>query len=226
MVVYLKNIINETLLKASLGEIDVNSNDVQGCTKFVKDSLTGDIYFAIENLQSGIIQESEIDNYINFNILFLKENNILFKNINIEKTIITPIDESIQYLIDNERSPKNLYIYNKHYDNIKQHILSNEIRLNESSIFENYNKLFDQIPADIKIILEEISIIEDKKAYFLNIQENIINTIKQELSKTTNVDEKLLLYEAKENISSINYDEKTYVDHIVFMKKMENIITE
>lgn len=229
MIVSLKNIINKTLLDASLlneSLTETQINDIEACRNFIKDRDTGNIYFAVENLQSGIVEEKHVDQYIDYNINFLRGNKHILNNVVINPAHVCQIDEDIEYLISHEITPKTYTLYNEAYDRLRQHLLSNKENLSESHIYKMYEEKLNQLPPSTIAILEELSEIEDKATYFQETQQNILTMLKEELLKAGDSDQKVLIYEAREKICSLTYNDSDYVDNFVCMKNVHEALID
>jgi hypothetical protein len=166
MVISIKNTI-DVLLKE-------NTDNLQKVSVFLKSNPSvANTYFAIGNLQHGTSQD--VDDFINLNLNFIKEGAKDFKigNTSLVKADLTGIDESIEYLCLNERTPLNIAEYQGHYKALKEEI---QRRTQVSSM--SVENILEKADTDEKrAVLNELALSESKEGYLENMKVKTIDAL-------------------------------------------------
>lgn len=219
-IVSLKNKINNVLLESTSN----NKKNSEGKAAFalLKETVFKEIYYAIDNLQNGIVSDKE---HILENIAIIKKyiNHIPQKEY--EKLIVTKIDESINFLVNyKKKSALTINDYHKHLKNIERHLQENNEKMSSQKDYKLFVENLKNLPKEHYIIVEQLALTNDKKEFFYNLKNDVSSFITEEIKGCDTQDDKFLLYEAREKIAVKEYDENTYVKDIIEMVKVKELI--
>lgn len=219
-IVSLKNKINDVLLESA----SKNKKNSEGKAAFalLNETVFKEIYYAIDNLQNGIVADKE---HILENIAIIKKyiNHIPHKQY--DKLTATKIDESINYLVNyKKKSALTINDYHKHLKNIEKHIQENNERMSSQKDYKLFVENLKNLPKEHYLIVEQLALSNDKKEFFYNLKNDVSSFITEEIKGCDTQDDKFLLYEAREKIAVKEYDENTYVKDIIEMVKVKELI--
>jgi len=213
MVISIKNTI-DVLLKE-------NTDNLQKVSVFLKSNPSvANTYFAIGNLQHGTSQD--VDDFINLNLNFIKEGAKDFKigNTSLVKADLTGIDESIEYLCLNERTPLNIAEYQGHYKALKEEI---QRRTQVSSM--SVENILEKADTDEKrAVLNELALSESKEGYLENMKVKTIDALQERIMLEENAEDKVKLYELRDRVSGIAFDEITFVNEAVRLFEVQKTL--
>lgn len=190
--------------------------------EFKKNPSLKEAYYAINNLQYGVC--SNVDDFIAHNKKVYSENKKGFDAYKHKVKKVEGIDESISYILENEKGASNFDKYEKHYLNVKAHLNKNKV-LRESQ--EKVKTLLSTLKSksDEKIF-KQLCEAANKEDFFINYRDQIILQINSLLSEEKNKDQRLLLFEAKEKVKSKLYTISGFVEDVMYIKQIEDILSE
>lgn len=188
--------------------------------EFKKNAALKEAYYAINNLQYGMC--NDIDDYINHNKKVYNENKAGFDSYKHKLNDLTQIDKSISYILENEKGASNIDTYEKHYVNVKEHLKQNKV-LKESQ--EKVKNILSTLKSGSnQELFKRLCEAKNKEDFFISFRDKTIMKINDMLSEEKNKDQKLLLYEAKENIRERFYTETGFVQDVMYIKKLDDIL--
>ncbi len=207
---YIKNVFSE--------------NDQRGIravvNEFKKNTHLKEAYYAINNLQHGVC--TEIEDYINHNKKIYVENKVGFASYKYNLKDISDIDASISYILENEKGASNYDLYDRHYNSVKNHLKQNVV-LNEQK--SKVKDLLSKIESNSdKPLFKRLSESKDKEDFFINYRDTIIMNINTLLAEEQKKEQKLLLYEAREELKTKLYTVTGFVEDVMYMKNLEDIL--
>jgi hypothetical protein len=219
-IVSLKNKINDLLLESTSSK-KANQKEAKAAYLLLKETLFKEIYYAVDNLQNGVISDKE---HIMENIRIIKNNIKYVPKKQYENFFVTNIDESINFLVNYKKSALTLNEFYEHIDRVQQHIVENKERMVNKKDYSLFVENLKKLPQEHYIIVEQLALAENKQDYFTKLKEEISSFITEEIQKCEVQDDKFLLYEAREKIANKEYDENTYVKNIIEMVKIKELI--
>lgn len=188
--------------------------------EFRKNAALKEAYYAINNLQYGVC--SDVDAYIEHNKKVYLENKNGFDSYKHKIKDISETDKSIAYILENKQGASNYDIYQNHYLNVKEHLNKNKV-LKESQ--QKIKKMLSNLKASSdQSIFKQLCEAKSKEEFFISYRDQVIMKINNMLSEETNKDQKLLLYEAKEGVRGKLFTEKQFVQDVMYIKKLEDIL--
>lgn len=192
---------------------------------FKKNKILSEAYFAIDNLQYGVVKEN-LRNYVIDHINILREHrNALSIVKNIKPFQLTPIDNDIEYLSKHSRNAKNYNIWESKIFNIVSHIEKNTELASKNIDKEKILESLKKMPENHKKIVQELASADNKKEFYHNFKSKCLIEINALLEGEENKEDKLILYEVKDKVNELNYNEKGYVKDIVMMNRIVEMIS-
>jgi hypothetical protein len=212
-IVHFKSYIDGQVAKL----LEQKNDNVKEILKEIKsNNAYKDTWNVINNLQeTKNITEENVDIFVNENIdiartIDLKEVNQFLNTIdcNIQ---LSKLDESINVLLFEEKSPTNIqkYIDAKHH--VREHLLENT-RIKEilCNLYENKNLS--------EPILQEFYDAENKETFFSSQKNKTCQLITEKISSENVTDaDKLLLFEAREKINNLPFNEQNMEECVINM---------
>lgn len=190
--------------------------------EFKKNPSLKEAYYAINNLQYGTC--NDVDDFISHNKKIYTENKHGFDSYQFKVGKLSQTDESISYVLENEKKASNYEKYDRHYENVKNHIKKNKVlKENQQKVKELLNTIKSK--SDQKIF-KQLCESQDKEDFFVNYRDQVILQINSMLSEEKNKEQRLLLFEAKEKIKEKLFTQKGFVDDVMYIKKLEDILSE
>jgi len=187
---------------------------------FKENKDISETFFAIDNLQHGITS-GDIDDFIDFNINIIKKGKSLFENVNSGGGDLSQLDKSIEYLVENNKTATNYAKYESNRNFLKENIRLNNLNSTaESKIFNILESLENE---EHKGLIQRLALAESKEVFFNDLKEELVNTINEALLS----DDKEIRYallEAKEDVNKTLFNEVTFVDNVVKLQEMKNVI--
>lgn len=194
-------------------------------TTFKSNNMLSEAYFAIDNIQYGIVKEN-VRGYIIEHVNILRKNKkalLLIKNVKPFAT--TPIDEDIEYLINNKKTAKNYSIWEGKIFNIASHIKKNTKLASQSIDKDKILESLKKLPENHKILIKELALAPNKQHFYEDYKNACLLKIESMLKEEKNKEHKLLLYEVQEKIDNLEFNEKQYVKDIVMITRVNEMIS-
>lgn len=189
-------------------------------TEFKKNADLKEAYYAINNLQYGVC--SDVDSYIQHNKNVYLEHKNGFDSYKHKLKDISRTDKSIAYILENQQGASNYDTYQNHYERVKEHLNKNKVlRESQTKIKKMLAKLKG---SSDQAIFKQLCEAKNKEDFFISYRDNVIMKINDMLSEENNKDQKLLLYEAKEGIKEKLFTKNRFVQDIMYIKKLEDIL--
>lgn len=189
---------------------------------FKRDKALREAYYAVDNLQNGFSNDAK--HFIEHNKSIYSKYKTRLKELYAKGEDLKGIDASISYIFNNDREAVNYDMYNEHYSKVEAHLLDNK------SLFESTQKigtLLEQAESlKDKFIFEKLCNAPSKADFFLDFKTETVLKIDAMIKEESDKEQKLLLYEAKENISTRYFDEQTFVDDTLFINNVRKILDE
>lgn len=209
----------ESILKESYSKNDKKTtatilNEIKSNKELSK------LYAIVDNLKRGKVTEETADSFINENIQFAKEIN--YSKIKFPLSENTKSDEeiynSIGKILFEEKNPFNLMEYNEAYSNVRKNLLETEFK--QKNLKETVQKLNESLKDldDVDKVLVE-GFVSTPKGERINLFEvakkTCINLINKHISDSDNDSSKVKMYETKDMVLSMNYNEETFIGDMV-----------
>jgi len=222
-------ITNKNILSSFIKEC-IGNNDTEKLKTVIQrlnsNKMLSEAYFAIDNLQYGIVKEN-LREYVISHINILKRN---MKGLDIIKGAApfnaTDIDNDIAFLLKNKKTAKNYNVWEAKVFKIASHLEQNTALaskdFNKNALLESLKLL----PENHKQIIRDLTITEDKKGFYDNFKNNCILKINALLKEEKDNKHKLLLYEVKDHLTGLYFDSKNYVKDIVKINRINEMISE
>ena len=178
------------------------------------------LYAIVDNLKRGKVTEETVDNFIKENIEFAK--GIDYAKINFPLSSKVKSDEEIYNnigkILFEEKNPFNLVEYNEAYSNVRSNLL--ETNMKAKNIAETAKKLtesFEVLDEADKILVEGfISTPKNERGnLFEATKTTCINLISKHIADCDDDSTKVKMYEAKERVSTMAYDESTFINDMI-----------
>lgn len=221
---------NYALITEQLSDLLVESyekKDKKFTNKLIKEVRENkklkSLYALVYNLKYGKVNESSVDNFIQENIKASKEfdfsefDNILTEALS-EKYSNEVLD-SIGVLLFEKKSIFNLQEYNNAYNVVKNNLLKETLKknkltkeINESSLDVEDKRLVEKFMQSSK---------EEKITLFRENKEQCISAINKKLKETDSSETKLKLYEVKDMLSNMEYDDKEFIQEMVKVHELK-----
>jgi len=225
----MNTVTNKNILSSFIQEcIDKKDNDkIKTIVKQLnRDKMLSEAYFAIDNLQYGIVKEN-VRKYIIDHINILRKNKKALKLMETSNPYYaTSIDEDIEYLLKNKKTAKNYNIWESKIFNIVSHIQHNAEITSKTFNKEELLESLKRLPENHKNIIKNLTIAEDKQDFYGEFKKECLLKINALLKEEKNSSHKLLLYEVKEQVNNLKYHEKTYVKDIVKINRINEMLSE
>lgn len=192
---------------------------------FKSNNMLSEAYFAIDNIQYGIVKEN-IRSYIIEHVNILRKNKkalLLIKNV--KPFVTTPIDEDIEYLINNTKTAKNYSVWEGKIFNIASHIKKNTELASQSIDKNKILESLKKMPENHKILIKELALAPNKQYFYEDYKNACLLKIENMLKEEKNKEHKLLLYEVQERIDNLEFNEKQYVKDIVMITRVNEMIS-
>ena len=112
---------------------------------------------------------------------------------------------------------------------VKSFRIVDHIKENTDMVSKNFDKeklleSLKQLPENHKIIIEQLTSTEDKKGFYENFKEKCLDNINLLLKEEKDNTNKLLLYEVKDKVNSFTYSNKKYVEDIVKINRINEML--
>jgi len=225
----MNTVTTKNVLSSFINECIKNKNTDADKLKIIiaelkKNKMLSEAYFAIDNLQYGISKDN-LREYVINHINILKKNKKALKPIdNIKVQYATKIDEDIEFLLKNKRTAKNYDLWESKVFRIVDHIKENTDMVSKNFDKEKLLESLKQLPENHKIIIEQLTSTEDKKGFYENFKEKCLDNINLLLKEEKDNTNKLLLYEVKDKVNSFTYSNKKYVEDIVKINRINEML--
>lgn len=177
------------------------------------------LYSIVHNLKNGETDKDNVDSFINENISFARKLDYNKIKYPFEKGQISEnnLYNDIGMVLFEEKTSFNLNQYNKAYNNIKNNLLKplgikGKIE-KAKKISEGLNSIDEQDKVLVESFLRTPS--KERKNIFENTKSECISKIKGMIENTEDSDLKLKMFEAKEMIQEMSFEEKSYIQDMV-----------
>ena len=193
-------------------------------TEIKSDKALKYLYTIVDNLKNGVVNQSNVDEFINENIKAIKtikEGSFkMFDNILNESTVKSTNDLSqhIGVILFEEKNIFNISEYNKSFEAVKEHLINENTWRNKlSNELTGLSSEFETLDEDDKHIFETYlkSSNKEKKQVFSEMKNECVELINQHLNSTESSDTKVKLYEARDMITKLNDDTENFEANIV-----------
>jgi hypothetical protein len=178
------------------------------------------LYVIVDNLKRGKVSEGTVDSFINENIQFAKEINYSKIKFPINSAIKSDeeIYNSIGKILFEEKSPFNLMEYNEAYSNVRNNLL--ESNLKQKNLKETVQKLsesFEVLEDADKVLVEGfVSTPKSERGNLFEVAKSTcINLIGKHISNADDDSIKVKMYETKDVVSSMSYNEETFISDMI-----------
>lgn len=178
------------------------------------------LYAIVDNLKRGKVNEDNVDNFINENIEFAKEINYSKIKFPFNSTIKSDeeIYNSIGKILFEEKNPFNLIEYNEAYSNVRNNLL--ESNLTQKNLKETVQKLNESLQTldDVDKILVEGFVStpkNERSVLFETAKDTCITLINKHISNCDSDSSKVKMYETKDIVLSMNYNENNFINDMV-----------
>jgi len=199
-----------------------------------EDKTFGKMYMLVNNMERGIENDDSYDVD-----MFIQENRKIAKLLNLNAmqegldldtegmSLQYPILEHIDNILFNKVTPFNLSEITKSYNFVKTHLM--EIRdkskgnpLDVEKLEEQYQSLNE---GDRTFLLEFYKTPSaEKETLFESKKNTVINKLKTILTEAKSNDERLLIFETKNQIEEMPYNDITYLQDLVNIYDLEKQI--
>jgi hypothetical protein len=179
-----------------------------------------ELYAIVDNLKRGKVTEENVDSFIKENIQFAKEIN--YSKIKFPFNSAIKSDEeiynSIGKILFEEKSPFNLMEYNEAYSNVRNNLL--ESNLKQKNLKETVQKLsesFETLEDADKVLVEGfVSTPKSERGNLFEVAKSTcINLIAKHISNADDDSSKIKMYETKDVVSSMSYNEETFISDMI-----------
>jgi len=201
--------------------IKEDSENVKILSGFFKENKDiSETFFAIDNLQHGITS-GDIDDFIDFNINIIKKGKTLFESVSSGGGDLSQLDKSIEYLVENDKTATNYAKYESNRNFLKENIRLNNLNTAAESKISNILESLDN--EEHKGLIQMLALAESKETFFNDIKDELVNTINEALL-SGDKEIRYALLEAKEDVNKTLFNETTFVDNVVKLQEMKNVI--
>jgi hypothetical protein len=178
------------------------------------------LYVIVDNLRRGKVTEETVDNFIRENIEFAKAIDYskikfpLSENVKSDEEIYNNIGK----ILFEEKNPFNLVDYNEAYANVRKNLLeSNLIQKNLKETVQKLNESFEALEEADKVLVEGFISTpkNERNNLFESTKATCINLISKHIANADDDSSKVKMYEAKERVASMNYDESTFISDMI-----------
>lgn len=178
------------------------------------------LYAIVDNLKRGKVNEDNVDNFINENIEFAKEINYSKIKFPFNNTVKSDeeIYNSIGKILFEEKNPFNLIEYNEAYSNVRNNLL--ESNLTQKNLKETVQKLNESLQTldDVDKVLVEGFVStpkNERSVLFETAKATCITLINKHISNCDSDSSKVKMYETKDVVFSMNYNENTFINDML-----------
>ena len=187
--------------------------------KLVENSELKKLYAVVDNLKRGTPDEEEVEAYINENIRFaseIKYNKIPYPfDAKVESD--DPLYNAIGVILFEKKNAFNLDRFNSAYKTVKQNLIESvrqkrEIDSTQKQLSENLKVIDKKDKMLVEAIIQAAP--EQKVAIFEAAKRDCITLIDSHIKETEEVELKLKMYETKDVILSMDYQDKSFAHDI------------
>jgi frataxin-like iron-binding protein CyaY len=178
------------------------------------------LYTIVNNLRKGDVNESTVDSYIKENIEFSKGINYKKIAFPIANEIKSDYDlhNDIGTILFEEKTAYNINRYNSAYNSVKENLLkAKTLETKTSEVAKKISEGLNQMDKEDKILVEKfIKTPEGEKVtIFESTKSECLKHISKHISDCEDVSSKIKMYEAKDAVLDMAFNEKSYISDMV-----------
>jgi hypothetical protein len=175
------------------------------------------LYTVVDNLKNGDVNPEYVDDFINENIKYAKNNDFSsFDTLLNESYESNDLIDSIGIILFESKTPFNLSKYTKAYDVVKTHLLAkNTWQQKAKQKLQEMNAHYVELSDEQDKALFESFIKSDtagKKEIYQTTKKECINILNEHIANCNIDSTKLKLYETKDFIMSLPEDDNIYMN--------------
>lgn len=187
------------------------------------------LYTLVENLTNGTVQPQEVDSFINENIKVAKRIDFSCFDKLVKSNSKKPENKLINAIgtvLFENKTIFNISDYNNAYEIVKNQLVDrNSVELNKKAQITEIKKSSITLDKEDRTLLESfinLSTDEDRQSFFKSLIGEGVTALDTHIGKTTDVNTKLKLYETKDMLHSLVFDE----NHVEKMVKVHELKKE
>jgi len=184
------------------------------------------LYALVDNLKNGSVPTTDVDAFINENIEMAKTLQIsklkpLFENKDTESDTLM---QAITTLLFEGKTAMNMSDYYKSFAIVRENLKAiNTSQEDFNEELTSFGTAYESLDSADKVIVENFfkTPYSQRATIFESLAKECVDLLSENIKESTNTNEKLKLYEAKDMISNYKFSDENFVEHLVNLHELK-----